>query len=43
MTLRSKSEGTRSLIEHLYIIVYQADEERSEVFVLAVVHGAQDR
>jgi toxin ParE1/3/4 len=36
-------EGTRELIEHPYIIVYQVDEERSEVFVLAVVHGAKDR
>lgn len=36
-------EGTRELIEYPYIIVYQVDQERHEVFVLAVVHGAQDR
>ena len=36
-------EGTRELIEHPYLIVYQVDEAQSEVFVLAVVHGAQDR
>ena len=36
-------EGTRELIEHPYLIVYQVDEAHSEVFVLAVVHGAQDR
>ena len=35
--------GTRELIEYPYIIVYQVDDERREVMVLSVVHGAQDR
>jgi toxin ParE1/3/4 len=36
-------EGTRELIEWPYIIVYKVDEDRGEVLILAVVHGAQDR
>jgi plasmid stabilization system protein ParE len=36
-------EGTRELIEHPYIIVYKVDEERREVTVLSIVHGARDR
>jgi len=35
--------GTRELIEHPYIIVYQVNDERGEVVVLSVVHGAQER
>jgi plasmid stabilization system protein ParE len=36
-------EGTRELIEWPYIIVYKVYEERSEIVVVSVVHGAQDR
>jgi plasmid stabilization system protein ParE len=36
-------EGTRELIEYPYIIVYRVDDERREVSVLSVVHGARDR
>jgi toxin ParE1/3/4 len=35
--------GTRELIEYPYIIVYEAHDDRGEVEVLAVVHGARDR
>jgi len=35
--------GTRELIEYPYIIVYQVEEERAEVAVVAIFHGAQDR
>jgi hypothetical protein len=35
--------GTRELIEYPYIIVYSVDEERREVTVLSIVHGAKDR
>ena len=36
-------EGTRELLEYPYIIVYQVHEDRGEVVVLSIVHGAQDR
>jgi toxin ParE1/3/4 len=36
-------EGTRELLEGPYIIVYKIFEERSEIVVLTVVHGARDR
>ena len=36
-------EGTRELLEYPYIIVYRVDEERDEIVVVSVVHGAQDR
>ena len=36
-------EGTRELIEWPFIIVYRVFEERQEIVVVAVVHGAQDR
>jgi toxin ParE1/3/4 len=36
-------EGTRELLEGPYIIVYKVFEERSEIVVLTVVHGARDR
>jgi toxin ParE1/3/4 len=36
-------EGTRELLEWPYIIVYKVYEERDEMVVLSVVHGAQDR
>jgi toxin ParE1/3/4 len=37
-----RDEGTRELIEAPYIIVYEVHEERGEIEVLAVVHGARD-
>jgi toxin ParE1/3/4 len=36
-------EGTRELLEGPYIIVYRVIDDRGEVVVLTVVHGAQDR
>ena|SRR5262249_32767384 len=36
-------EGTRELIEYPYIIVYRVDDDRKEVVVISIVHGAQDR
>jgi len=36
-------DGTRELLEWSYIIVYRVYEERDEIVVLSVVHGAQDR
>ena len=36
-------EGTRELIEYPYIIVYPAHDDRGEVVVLSIVHGARDR
>ena len=36
-------EGTRELIEEPYIIVYQVDDERREITVVAIFHGAQHR
>lgn len=35
--------GTRELIEYPYIIVYEVHDDRGEIVVLAVVHGAQDK
>ena len=36
-------EGTRELLEWPYIIVYRVYEDRSEIVVVSVVHGARDR
>jgi toxin ParE1/3/4 len=36
-------EGTRELLEWPYIIVYKVLEDRDEIVVVSVVHGAQDR
>jgi toxin ParE1/3/4 len=36
-------EGTRELLEWPYVIVYKVFEEREEVVVLSIVHGARDR
>jgi addiction module RelE/StbE family toxin len=36
-------EGTRELVENPYIIVYKVFDERREILVLSIVHGAQDR
>jgi len=35
--------GTHELIEHPCIIVYEVHEERGEIVILGVVHGAQRR
>ena len=35
--------GTRELVEYPYIIVYRVDDERREVAVLSIVHGARHR
>lgn len=35
--------GTRELVEAPYIIVYEVREDRDELVVLAVYHGAQSR
>ena len=35
--------GTRELIEYPYIVVYEVHEDRGEIVVLYVVHGARDR
>jgi plasmid stabilization system protein ParE len=35
--------GTRELIEYPYIVVYEVHQDRGEIVVLSVVHGAQDR
>jgi plasmid stabilization system protein ParE len=35
--------GTRELIEWPFIIIYKVDEERGEIVVTAVMHGAQNR
>ena len=35
--------GTRELIEYPYIVVYQVIDERGEVVVLSIIHGAQGR
>ncbi len=36
-------EGTRELLEYPYIIVYGVHEDRGEIVVLSIVHGARDR
>lgn len=36
-------EGTRELLEWPYIVVYKVFEDREEIVVLSVVHGARDR
>ena len=36
-------EDTRELIESPYIIVYKVFEDRNEIVVLSIVHGARDR
>ena len=35
--------GTRELVEPPYVIVYEVLDDLSEIVVLAVFHGAQDR
>jgi addiction module RelE/StbE family toxin len=36
-------EGTRELIEGPYIIVYKVFDDRGEIVIVSVVHGARDR
>jgi plasmid stabilization system protein ParE len=36
-------EGTRELLEWPYIIVYKVYEDREEVVIVSIGHGAQDR
>lgn len=36
-------EGTRELVEYPYIIVYRVEEDRAEIVVLSIVHGARKR
>ena len=36
-------EGTRELLEWPYIIVYKVHEDREEIVIVSVVHGARDR
>jgi toxin ParE1/3/4 len=36
-------EGTRELLEWPYIIVYKVHEDRDEIVVVSIVHGAQKR
>ncbi len=36
-------EGTRELVEYPYVIVYKVFDERREILVLSILHGAQDR
>ena len=38
-----RAESTRELVEGPYIIVYEVGQDRDELVVLAVFHGAQDR
>jgi toxin ParE1/3/4 len=38
-----RAAGTRELIEHPYIIVYEVDDRQRRISVLAIVHGARDR
>ena len=35
--------ATRELVESPYIVVYQIREERDELVILAIFHGAQNR
>jgi toxin ParE1/3/4 len=36
-------EGTLELVEPPYIIVYEVHDDREEIEILAIVHGARDR
>ena len=38
-----RDRGTYELVEAPYVIVYEVDEERNEIVILSVVHGAQRR
>jgi addiction module RelE/StbE family toxin len=43
MGRRGRAEGTRELVEWPYIIVYRVNEDRDELVVVAVLHGARRR
>ncbi len=43
MGRRGFVEDTLELIEYPYLIIYQVNDARREVAVLAIMHGAQDR
>lgn len=36
-------DGTRELLEWPYIIVYKVYEDRDEIVIVSIVHGAKDR
>jgi toxin ParE1/3/4 len=36
-------EGTLELVEYPYLVVYQVDDSRHEVDIVAIVHGAWNR
>jgi hypothetical protein len=36
-------KGACELLEYPYIIVYKVYEERDEIVVISIVHGARDR
>ena len=36
-------EGTLELVEYPFIIVYRVDDERAEVTILSILHGARNR
>ena len=36
-------DQVKEILEYPYIVVYKVFEERDEIVVLSVVHGAQDR
>lgn len=36
-----RREGTRELVEWPYVIVYKADDNKTVITILAVVHGAR--
>jgi toxin ParE1/3/4 len=38
-----REPGTRELVQRPYIIVYEVDEVKQEIVILAVVHGRQKR
>lgn len=36
-------EGTLELVEYPFLVIYQVDDARREVTVLAIMHGARNR
>lgn len=36
-------EGTRELLEWPYIIVYKVHDDRDEIVIVTIVHGARER
>jgi plasmid stabilization system protein ParE len=35
--------GTLELVEYPYLIIYRVDDERRDVVVLSIMHGARNR